>query len=94
MQYNKESYDKFLSEGLENIFKKFFPVSDANESKFTVEYVSHKLVMPKYSPTECKRRFSDYAATLILTLCFLNKKLGKKTKRRIVFWEYSNYDRQ
>ncbi len=68
-----ESFRKFFSmetppnlrkkEGLYQVFKEFFPISDPKEN-FKVEFLDYSLEPPKYSIQECKERGLTYSVGL------------------------------
>ncbi len=68
IEIQKKSYQWFLDEGLDEVFRDIFPIKDRNE-KFSLEYVGYKLCKEdtKYSIEECKDRDATYSAPLKAT---------------------------
>ena len=83
--FHRESYDDFIQNKIKSIFEEIFPVSDYNESKFDVKFVSYELGESKYSEDESKRRFIDYSIPLSVTLSLHNKKLKINRKQKVYF---------
>jgi DNA-directed RNA polymerase subunit beta len=83
------SYKEFLQpdtrpeerkpQGLEQIFRDVFPVSDVNE-KFSLEYVKYLLGQPRYSIRECRERNMTYASPLRATLRLISRDVEGKEK--------------
>jgi len=63
----KDSYRKFLHEGLQAAFKSVFPMS-SYDGKATLNYDSDALGEPVFDVEECKNRGITYAAPLRVTL--------------------------
>jgi DNA-directed RNA polymerase subunit beta len=78
-----DSYDRFLqkdrppdkrkNEGLEEVFRSIFPISDFSGSS-TLEYVHYRLGDPQYTVDECRIRGVTYSAPLRVAL-------------RLIVWE-------
>ncbi len=67
------------AEGLEQIFRDVFPVSDVNE-KYSLEYVKYLLGQPRYSIRECRERNMTYASPLRATLRLISREGDGKEK--------------
>ena len=65
IEIQKKSYQWFLDEGLDEVFRDIFPIKDRPE-KISLEYVGYKLYKDdiKYTIEECKDRDATYAAPL------------------------------
>jgi len=55
--------DRRKEEGLYNVFKDHFPITDAREN-FVLEFIDYYLDPPKYSVAECKERGLTYSVSL------------------------------
>ncbi|SYZ73712.1 RNA polymerase, beta subunit [Candidatus Zixiibacteriota bacterium] len=77
-----ESYNTFLqtdiapekraNQGLQQIFKEIFPITDINEN-FVLEFVNYSLGTARYSIDECRERNMTFAAPLRATLRLMSK---------------------
>ena len=80
----KDSYDWFVNEGLQEIFDDISPIEDFN-NKLSLEFVDYKLCRDetKYSIEECKNRDANYAAPLKVTVRLHNKENGEIKEHEI-----------
>ncbi len=88
LSIQKEAFDEFLQadvpfekrkyQGLQKIFKDFFPIDDAN-SRFSLDFVKYELEEPIYSFEESKYKGLTYAAPLKVTLKMIYKNINEKT---------------
>ena len=63
-EVQKASYDEFLKNGIDEVFKDFSPITDFS-NRIELHFLGHKLEdKPKYSEKECKDRDATYAAPL------------------------------
>lgn len=77
IEMQKRSYDEFLQvgiqehersdRGLEEVFNEIFPITDFDETA-VLEYVSHTVDIPKYTPREALDRGATYSAPVRATL--------------------------
>jgi DNA-directed RNA polymerase subunit beta len=64
IQAQKDSYAKFLQDGIQEVFKDFSPITDFS-NKLELHFLDHTLDnKPKYTEKECKDRDVTYAAPL------------------------------
>ncbi len=64
IEIQKDSYDWFWAEGLDEVFKDISPIKDFSEN-LKLEFIGFQLdKTPKYSIEECKERDATYAAPL------------------------------
>ena len=83
LDFQKESYDRFLEKDLGSMFKEFFPITDSKE-RFIIKFISHKLEDPQLTPTEAKGRFASYTVPFRATLHLENKVTGKAKEEEIL----------
>lgn len=91
MQVQKKSYERFLqstkspgcyeNQGLENLFKTIFPISD-QEGKAVLEYIHYQLGEPKYDVRECLQRGVSYSSPLLVTLRLIVFDQDEETKQK------------
>ena len=74
IEVQKNSYNWFLEEGLNEVFKDISPISDYN-GHLSLEFVGYKLCRDdvKYTIEECKERDATYAAPLKVKVRLHNK---------------------
>ncbi len=82
LEIQLESYNSFLQadippekrtdQGLHQIFKEIFPISDINEN-FVMEFVNYSFGTARYSIDECRERNMTYASPLRATLRLISK---------------------
>ncbi len=92
IEVQKQSYADFLQQdtapekrslqGLEEVFKEIFPITDFNETS-VLEYVSYTIEEPKYSPRESIDRNTNYAAPLKIKVRLANHDINEETGERI-----------
>ncbi len=73
IQVQKDSYDWFLNEGLQEVFRDISPITDFNGA-LSLEFVDFELCRDeaKYTIEECKERDATYAAPLKVTVRLIN----------------------
>ena len=84
IEVQKESYQLFLDEGLNEVFKDISPIADYS-GKLSLEFVGFTLCEEerKYSIEECKERDATYAAPLKVKVRLHNKENGEITTHEI-----------
>ena len=84
IEVQKNSYNWFLEEGLNEVFKDISPISDYN-GHLSLEFVGYKLCRDdvKYTIEECKERDATYAAPLKVTVRLHNKQADKLLEHEI-----------
>ncbi len=89
----KKSYERFLQkdtdpdrrkdEGLHNVLKSVFPISDFNNTS-TLEFVSYVLEPPKYDVEECRQRGVTFASPLKVTLRLVVYDVDSETETKSI----------
>ena len=84
IEVQKNSYNWFLEEGLNEVFKDISPISDYN-GHLSLEFVGYKLCRDdvKYTIEECKERDATYAAPLKVTVRLHDKQTDKLIEHEI-----------
>lgn len=92
IEVQKQSYAYFLQQdvsvgerklqGLEEVFKEIFPITDFNETS-VLEYVNYTIEEPKYSPRESIDRNTNYAAPLKIKVRLANHDINEETGEKI-----------
>jgi len=73
LEVQLDSYNDFLHNGLDAVFKDSFPIEVHSEEKVSIYYKGLFLEEPKYTPEECSRKNLNYEAWLKAKLEMLNK---------------------
>ena len=55
IEIQTSSYERFLTEGLSELFRTFSPIEDFT-GKLSLEFLEHELGEPKFSLEECRER--------------------------------------
>ena len=64
IEIQKNSYKRFLEEGLGEVLKDISPITDYSEN-LVLEFIDYRISdAPKYDVEECKERDVNYAAPL------------------------------
>ncbi|MDR1260589.1 MAG: DNA-directed RNA polymerase subunit beta [Oscillospiraceae bacterium] len=83
IRVQKDSYDWFLKEGLEENFKDMEPITDYS-GNLVLSFVSFKLEQqPIHTIEECKEQDATYAAPLRVKIRLLNKESGEIKEQEI-----------
>ena len=73
LEIQKKSYDWFLKEGIDEVFKDIFPV-ESFTGKVSLTFDSYSFDQPRYSIKESKERMVTYAAPLkVQSRVFINE---------------------
>ncbi len=67
LQTQLVSYNKFLEEGLQEVFKGVFPIKDFSD-RSVLDFVAYELEQPKFDVDECRERGMTFTAPLRVTL--------------------------
>ena len=79
----KDSYQLFLKEGLQEVFRDISPIKDFTEN-LVLEFLDYNLGEPKYSVQECKERDVTYSAPLKVRVQLINQQT-REVKEQEVF---------
>jgi len=82
LEIQTESYNWFLEEGLDEIFKDISPIKDFTE-ELLLEFGSYRLDEPKYSVDECKERDATYSAALRVQVRLINAATGEVKEQEV-----------
>ncbi|WP_127018079.1 DNA-directed RNA polymerase subunit beta [Anoxybacter fermentans] len=78
----KESYEWFLKEGLQEMFDEISPIQDFSDN-LILEFVDYTLGEPKYDVNECKDRDVTYEAPLRVRVRLINKETGEVKEQEV-----------
>ena len=84
----KQSYEWFLDEGLDEVFRDVSPICDYT-GNLVLEFTEHKLdSTPKYTVEECKERDTNYSAPLRVKVRLINKETGEVKEQDIFLGDF------
>ncbi len=77
LEVQLDSYNNFLKEWIDKVFKDSFPICDHSGEKVDIYYKGFALEEPKYDPETCTSKNLNYEAPLKVRLEMLNKESGE-----------------
>ena len=88
IEIQKESYRKFVEEGLKEVFADISPITGYGDN-LVLEFVDYTLDNnPKYSVEECKERDVNYAAPLRVTVRLINRETGEIKESEVFMGDF------
>ncbi|TVX95652.1 DNA-directed RNA polymerase subunit beta [Cohnella terricola] len=87
IEIQQQSYQKFLDEGLREIFQDISPISDFT-GNLVLEFIDYSLGEPKYSVDESKERDVTYAAPLRVKVRLFNKETGEVKEQEVFMGDF------
>lgn len=88
IEIQKNSYQRFLNEGLGEVLKDISPISDYSEN-LVLEFVDYQILdKPKYTVEECKERDVNFAAPLKVLVRLLNKETGEVKEQQVFMGDF------
>ena len=82
LEIQKKSYNWFMEEGIEEVFKDLFPVENF-VGTLSLEFGDYHFDEPRYSIKECKERYATYAAPLKVDVRLFNNETGEVKEQEI-----------
>jgi len=82
LEIQKKSYDWFMTEGIEEVFKDIFPVESFTGNQI-LELGEYHFEEPRYSIKGCKDRYATYAAPLKVQARLFNQETGEVKEQDI-----------
>jgi DNA-directed RNA polymerase subunit beta len=78
LEIQKNSYEKFFKEEIDQLFKLYFPIFHDRNKKHIVEYTGNKIVKPKnfLSEEEAREKGGTYEKSLYVDLKLINQETG------------------
>ena len=88
IEIQKNSYKRFLEEGLGDVLKDISPITDYSEN-LVLEFVDYRISdTPKYDVEECKERDVNYAAPLKVQVRLFNKETGEVKEQEVFMGDF------
>ena len=76
VEIQKNSYDWFIQEGIDQVFREVFPIASFSNTLF-IDYISSRLEEPKYTPQQCKAGDLTYSSKIKVSLGLRFKDSGE-----------------
>ncbi len=86
IEIQTSSYEKFLKEGIKEVFKDVSPI-EGNNDNLSLEFIDYRLESPKYDVDKSKERDASYAAPLRVKVRLLNKETGEIKEQEVFMGE-------
>ncbi len=87
IELQQNSYQWFLREGLQEIFRDISPITDFT-GNLVLEFLDYSLGEPKYPVDECKERDQNYAAPLRVRVRLINKETGEVKEQEVFMGDF------
>ena len=87
IEIQRNSYQWFLDEGLQEMFDEVSPIQDFT-GNLVLEFVDYSLGEPKYDVDECKERDATFAAPLRLKVRLINKETGEVKEQEVFMGDF------
>ncbi len=88
IEVQKASYDEFLKNGIDEVFKDFSPITDFS-NRIELHFLGHRLDdKPKYSEKECKDRDATYAAPLKVKVRQIKTETGEVIEQEVYMGDF------
>ncbi|MCX7781366.1 MAG: DNA-directed RNA polymerase subunit beta [Negativicutes bacterium] len=87
IEIQKNSYNWFLKEGLQEIFHDISPIQDFT-GNLVLSFESFTLGEPKYSVEECKERDVTYSAPLRVNVRLINRETGEIKEQEVFMGDF------
>lgn len=82
----KQSWEKFLKQGLSNVLHEFFPIEDYTQKNFTLELDDIHYGEPRYSLEESIEKKLTYCFSVYLKVRLINKRIKTEKKQDVYFF--------
>ena len=87
LDIQRNSYDWFMKEGLQEIFHDISPIQGFT-GNLSLSFEGFSLGKPKYDIDECKERDVTYAAPLRVKVCLVNNDTGEVKKQELFMGDF------
>ncbi len=87
IEIQKNSYNWFLKEGLQEIFRDISPIQDFT-GNLVLSFEAFTLGEPKYHVEECKERDVTYAAPLRVNVRLINRETGEIKEQEVFMGDF------
>ena len=88
VKMHTDSYQWLITEGLEELFKEFSPISDYSQKKFTLEFSGFTLEETKHDEFSARAKNITLDAQLKVRLKLTNKEINQTKEQEIFFADF------
>ena len=85
IQFQHDSYEKFIKQGIKEVFKDIFPVNDYSNEELSLDVTDYYLEEPKVDCETAKEKDINYESALHVNFKLTNKKTGEIKEQEIYF---------
>ena len=82
IEIQKDSYEWFLKDGISLVLQDFSPIRDFG-GRFVLEFLDHKLGLPKYSIVEAMEKDTTYEAPLRVSARLIDQETGEVKEEEV-----------
>ncbi len=79
----RRSFDRFLREGLRDLFDEISPIEDFTGTRMGLELTDYRLEEPRLSERECRQRDATYSARLLVDTSLTVKETGEIKEQQL-----------
>ena len=79
----RRSFDRFLREGLRELFDEISPIEDFTGTRMGLELTDYRLEEPRLSERECRQRDATYSARLLVDTSLTVKETGEIKEQQL-----------
>ena len=79
----RRSFDRFLREGLRELFDEISPIEDFTGTRMGLELTNYRLEEPRLSERECRQRDATYSARLLVDTSLTVKETGEIKEQQL-----------
>jgi len=83
IQFQHDSYEKFIKQGIKEVFKDIFPVNDYSNEELSLDVTDYYLEEPKVDCETAKEKDINYESALHVNFKLTNKKTGEIKEQEI-----------
>ena len=77
------SYQWFLQDGIKEPLEEISPIEGFSENSISLEFLSHRIEAPKFTPEEVKEKNTSYEGSVKVFIRLLNKKTGEVKEQEV-----------
>lgn len=85
IQFQTDSFNWFLKEGIKEVFEEIFPIRDYSNKELELEFLDYYLEEPKLTEKQAKEKELNYEAPLRVKLRLTNTKHGITKEQEVYF---------
>jgi len=85
IQFQKDSYENFVKNGIREVFKDIFPITDYGNDELILDVLDYYLEEPKVDCDTAKEKDVNYESALRVNFKLTNKKTGEIKQQEIYF---------